>query len=408
MPQRFGIASAPGVGEGGVAVLFSGGPAPAANAVISSLALALIRQHRPVFGFLSGFEHLECAARDHGFTLMEGKHFLRLDDGVSSLRNQRGVCLGTSRANPGKGIRGPRDLEDEEKTRALRGMIQILRNMGVVSLVTIGGDDTLKTANYLQILGMPTLHIPKTIDNDYYGIAWTFGYWSAVQACQESLLNLRADAQSTGSYFIVELMGRKAGWLTYASGLAGEAVMMISGEDLAEGALQPDILAERVVDLMLRREQVGKAYGVVAIAEGLADLLPDELRPRRVDRNGNLIMGDARVGDLLASAVASTYQRRTGRTRKVLSRQIGYETRNAPPCAFDVVLGSMLGFGAARLLQEGVGGRMISVTDDFSIRGVPYEELIDPVTLKTRLRKVERGSDFFELKESLSFPMDPR
>ena len=120
------------------------------------------------------------------------------------------------------------------------------------------------------------IHIPKTIDNDYFGIAWTFGYWSSVQASQEALLNLKADSESTSSYFIVELMGRKAGWLTYAAGIAGEAVQMISTEDIENEILDIDKLAEKIVDTIVWREKNGKFYGVVCVAEGLADKLPDK------------------------------------------------------------------------------------------------------------------------------------
>jgi 6-phosphofructokinase 1 len=388
-----------------VAILFSGGPAPSANAVISSVALNFINARVPIIGFFFGFEFLEDFDRKNRFSLSPHVHYEVLDAGISRIRNQRGVFLKTSRANPGRLIQSPADLLDPEKNRRLVHILEALESLDVGCLITIGGDDTLKTANFLSRLGLPVIHIPKTIDNDYYGIAWTFGYWSSVQASQEALLNLRADAESTGSYFIVELMGRKAGWLTYAAGIAGEAVMMISNEDIEGEELDIDQLSARIVDTILLREKNSKYYGVICVAEGLADRLPEKYRPTEKDRHGNIILGTAEVGRILRDAAERHYRERTGRKKKIVYKQIGYETRNSPPISFDVVLASMLGFGAFKLYQNKQFASMVSVSDNFSIVGVPFDQLIDPQTLLTRLRNVPRGSDFFELKEALSYKL---
>jgi len=387
------------------ALLFSGGPAPSANAVISSVALNFINARVPIIGFFFGFEFLEDYDKNNRYCLSPNVHYQALDAGISRIRNQRGVYLKTSRANPGRRIQSPADLDDPEKNRRLVHILEALHSLDVGCLITIGGADTLKTANILNRLGLPVIHIPKTIDNDYFGIAWTFGYWSSVQASQEALLNLKADAESTGSYFIAELMGRKAGWLTYAAGIAGEAVQMISTEDVEQEVLDVEKLAGRIVDTMLLREKNDKYYGVVCVAEGLADRLPETYRPTETDRHGNLILGAAEVGRVLRDEAERLYRERTGRRKKIIYKQIGYETRNAPPISFDVVLSSMLGFGAYKLYQNQQFGCMVSVSDNFSIVGVPFDQLIDPQTLKTRLRNVPRGSDFFELKEALTYKL---
>lgn len=387
------------------AILFSGGPAPSANAVISSVALNFINAGVPILGFFFGFEFLEDYDRGNRYCLSPNVHYQVLDAGISRIRNQRGVFLKTSRANPGRLIQSPADLEDPEKNRRLVHILEALDSLDVGCLITIGGDDTLKTANFLNRLGLPVIHIPKTIDNDYFGIAWTFGYWSSVQAGQEALLNLKADAESTNSYFIAELMGRKAGWLTYASGIAGEAVMMVSTEDVDDEVLDIERLAGRMVDSMLLREKNGKYYGVICVAEGLADRLPDRYRPTETDRHGNVILGTAEMGRVLRDEAERIYRSRTGRKKKIIYKQIGYETRNAPPISFDVVLSSMLGYGAHKLYRNRQFGCMVSVSDNFSIVGVPFEQLIDPQTLLTKLRNVPKGSDFFELKEALSYKL---
>jgi 6-phosphofructokinase len=87
----------------------------------------------------------------------------------------------------------------------------------------------------------------------------------------------------------------------------------------------------------------------------------------------------------------------------MIYKQIGYETRNVPPVSFDVVLGSMLGFGAFKLYCRKEFNSMVSVSDNFQIVARPFSELIDSETLLTRLRDVPRGSDFYELKAALSF-----
>lgn len=386
-----------------VGLIFSGGPAPSANAVISAAALNFIDKKIPVLGFYHGFEFLEKFDPNNRYALVEKVHYQILEADISGIRNRRGVHLKTSRANPGKDIKCREDLNDLEKSRKLRQILAGLESLGVGFLITIGGDDTLKTANYLGLLGLPIIHIPKTIDNDYFGIAWTFGYWSAVQAAKEALLNLKADSESTDSYFIVELMGRKAGWITYAAGIAGEAVMTLSVEDIEGDTVDIDALAGQIVDTIIGRERRDKFYGVICIAESLAYKLPDSLRPTEKDKHGNVVMGAAEVGRILRDTVSDLYKKRTNRNKKIIYKQIGYETRNTPPISFDVVLSSMLGFGSYKLYSQGKFNCMVSVSDNFQIIGVPFSELIDPDTLLTRLRDVPRGSDFFELKEALSF-----
>ncbi|MCU0285710.1 MAG: 6-phosphofructokinase [Acidobacteria bacterium] len=386
-----------------VGLIFSGGPAPSANAVISAAALNFIDKKIPVLGFYHGFEFLERFDPHRRYSLVEKVHYQVLDADISGIRNRRGVHLKTSRANPGKDIKCREDLNDPEKSQKLRQILAGLESLGVGFLITIGGDDTLKTANYLGLLGLPIIHIPKTIDNDYFGIAWTFGYWSAVQAAKEALLNLKADSESTDSYFIVELMGRKAGWITYAAGIAGEAVMTLSVEDIQGDEVDVDDIARQIVDMILIREKHDKFYGVICVAESLAYKLPMHLRPSEKDKHGNVVMGAAEVGRILRDAVTDLYGKNTGRNKKIIYKQIGYETRNTPPISFDVVLSSMLGFGSYKLYNQGKFNCMVSVSDNFQIIGVPFSELIDPETLLTRLRDVPRGSDFFELKEALSF-----
>ena len=393
-----------------VGMLFSGGPAPAANAVISAAALSLGNAGIDVYGFLDGYSNLERFTPDA--PLVEGKHFLRLTrDVVSGIRNRTDIILRTSRANPGKAVTSLEDLRDPVKNAKLRAVFAALAHHGIDGLVSLGGDDTLKTANYVHTMQelMPELprvrvvHLPKTIDNDYFGIDWTFGFNSAADFAAREIRNIGADAKSTSAWYVLEVMGRKAGWLTYASGIAGEATRIMSVEDF-EGVFDADAVAEELVDLMLTRAADGREYGVVCLAEGLADILPDDQRPKEVDEHGNPVLGNVGIGQHLARAMESAYARKTGRKQRIRAKQIGYETRCSQPCASDVLLGSQLGVGAyTALVEKGLAGVMVSLEGQLQLRYVPFGDLIDPTTLKTRIRLIERDSDFCRLARALEY-----
>jgi len=393
-----------------VGVLFSGGPSPAANAVISATAISFLNAGTQVIGFLDGYEDLERFSCDE--PLVEGKDYLCMTrDLVSGIRHRKDIILRTSRANPGKQVRELCDLVDPEKNTKLLAVYEALNYYKIDALVSIGGDDTLKTANYLYRMQelMPELrriqivHLPKTIDNDYFGIDWTFGFTSAAHFAAMSIRNIGADARSTKAWYVLEIMGRKAGWLTYAAGMAGEATRMMSVEDFDE-VFDAEKVAREMVDLMLARAEDGREYGVICMAEGLAELLPEDQRPDAVDEHGNAMLGSVRIGEHLAATMEREYERRTGQEKKIRAKQIGYETRCAEPGAFDVMLGSQLGVGAYRAIaEERLTGVMVSVRDQLDLKYVPFDELIDPETFRTRIRFIRRDSDFYRLARSLEY-----
>ncbi|MDR3636071.1 MAG: 6-phosphofructokinase [Isosphaeraceae bacterium] len=412
------------------AILFSGGPAPAANAVISTAAVSFLRNDIEVFGILHGYSHLLEFSGNH--PLQEGRDYLKVDHKLlKRTRNARGIIIGSARANPGKLIRGPEDLLDPERSAPLRTVYDALLSLGVDALISIGGDDTLKTANKLKLFQdrlpagskrIPIVHIPKTIDNDYCGIDYTFGYFTAVETLAHEIRNLLADAESTRAYYLCETMGRNAGWLAYGAAIAGEASLVISVEDIVgkyrseeevtdaktgrtikRPIMVTDEVVRRIVRTMTAREAEGKEFGVLVLAEGLAELLPmEQLKGISVDEFGHIAIPSVELGRTFAKLVSQEYQRVTGRQRKVTGLQLGYEARCAPPLAFDVLLGSQLGVGAYRALVEaGRDGVMISVSGQLALRYVPFEELVDPNTLVTVVRYIERDSDFHSLARFL-------
>ncbi len=408
-----------------VAIVFAGGPAPAANAVISAAAVSLLESGREVVAFFHGYSNL---IQYHPVTsrLLPDVHYRVFEDkDVRGMRNTRGILIGTARANPGKHIRGPADLDDPARTEPLRRVYNALVDHEIDALISIGGDDTLKTANFLHEFQrrlpagarrVRVVHLPKTIDNDYNGIDFTFGFFTAVDFMAKEVENLRADAAATSSWFVVETMGRKAGWLSYGVAIAGEAHLVIAREDvderlLCEGDdehLDIDRLADRIVDVMLTRERRGKHSGVVVLAEGLAEMLPlDRLEGVPRDDHGHISLGRLDLGKLVAEIVQARFQARVGRKKAVKGVQLGYESRCAPPHAFDVMLGSQLGIGAYRaLVEEGLDGHMVSVSGQLDLHYVPFRDLVDPATLRTQVRFIEGGSDFHRLARFLETRAD--
>ena len=406
-----------------VAILFAGGPAPAANAVISTCASSFLRNGVEVVGIRYGYSNLDGYAE--GSPLVEGEHYMVLDaQALSRTRNKGGILIGTARTNPGRHVNSPDDFADPEKTAPLSAVYSALRSIGVEALVSIGGDDTLKTANKLFMYQermpsdqqrIPVVHVPKTIDNDYSGIDFTFGFFTAVEVLAGEIRNLLADAEAGRSYFICETMGRSAGWLAYGAAMAGEASLVLSVEDIRGDFVDPSSTPDRTVmnvdkvvkhivrAIRIREEKDNKQFGVVVLAEGLAEYLSaDQLSDIPRDDHGHISVAHVDLGKRFAKLVAAEYEAQTGKTKKTTGLQLGYESRCARPQAFDVMLGSQLGVGAYRALhQEGRTGVMVSVEGQLDLLYRPFNELVDPETLVTRVRYIEPDSDFHQLARFL-------
>ena len=406
-----------------VALLFAGGPAPGANAVISTCAISFIRKGIEVVGIRYGYSNL--MEYSPATPLVEGVHYKNLTEpSLRRTRSKEGIIIGTARTNPGKHITAPEHLEDPEKAAPMKRVYDALRSIGVDALVSIGGDDTLKTANKLkmyqdrlpsELKRMPVVHVPKTIDNDYMGIDFTFGYFTAVETLGTEIRNLHADAEAARSYFIVESMGRSAGWLAYGAAIAGEANMVLSVEDMSgkylssestpkRRVMDTEMVIQKIVRMMRhRQEKEGKEYGIVVLAEGLAEFLSDDILkdvPR--DDHGHISVANVDLGKMFAKKVSAEFQKQTGLKRKVIGLQLGYECRCARPHAFDVMLGSQLGVGAYRALCEKKhNGVMVSVSGQLDLHYVPFENLVDPKTLVTVVRFIPPGSDFHQLARFL-------
>lgn len=411
-----------------VAILFAGGPAPAANSVISAAAASFVRAGVEVIGIKHGYSSL--ADFDPSQPLEEGKDYVILDaKTLKRTRNLPGIMIGTARTNPGKHIHGPADLDDAEKSAPMQRVCDALSSIGIDALISIGGDDTLKTANKFKLYqgkingenAIPVVHLPKTIDNDYHGIDFTFGFFTAVDFLATEIRNLIFDAEATNSYFLCETMGRSAGWLSYGAAIAGEASLVISVEDVIAGylvdeeftneagetktrkAMDMERVSERIVKTMLARETEGKGYGVIVIAEGLAEYLPfSYVEGVSRDDHGHINISQVNLYAIMSKAVQDKYTEKTGAIRLVKGLQLGYESRCAKPHAFDAMLGSQLGVGAFRALaEEKLNGVMVSCSGQLDLHYEPFENLVDPETLVTVVRYIDPQSDFHRLARFL-------
>jgi 6-phosphofructokinase len=417
-----------------VAILFAGGPAPAANAVITSAAFTLMNAGVEVIGIKHGYSNLIDFEPES--PLVEGKHFIKFtQERLEFSRTEPGIMIGTARSNPGKAVSSPAHLVDPEKSAPIHRVYRALRSLGVDALVSIGGDDTLKTANKMKLfqdtlpsdqVRMPVIHLPKTIDNDYPGIDFTFGYFSAAETLAGEIRNLNRDASAGQAYFLCEAMGRSAGWLAYGSAIAGDACMVLSVENitgplrktetvtLPDGTLKTrtvmnlDAVIAKMVSMMIAREKIGRNYGVIVIAEGLAEYLPNSyLEGISRDDHGHIAISSIAIGKAFAALLSDAYKKKTGKTRKINGLQLGYESRCCIPTAFDVMLGSQIGIGAYRaLIEEKRNGVMISVGGQFNLSFVPFEDLVDPVTLVTKVRFIESDSDFHRMARLLELPTE--
>jgi len=413
-----------------VAILFAGGPAPAANAVISACAASFLRNEIGVVGIKYGYSALAEYSPDK--PLVAGRDYIDLDLSIlRRTRNSQGIIAGTARTNPGKNVSSPAHLDDPERVAPLRRVYEGLCSLGVDALISIGGDDTLKTANKFKLYQdrlpadahrIPVVHLPKTIDNDYSGIDFTFGYFTAVETLAQEIRNLIYDAEANRSYFLAETMGRSAGWLAYGAAIAGEASLVLSVEDIIgdlrmeETSVDPETgktkvkaimnmerVVDRIVDMMRVREGENKNCGVIILAEGLAEFLPAKyLEGVARDEHQHIAISQVNLGQRFAKLVMDGYKERTGRSRKVTGVQLGYESRCAVPQAFDVMLGSQLGVGAFRaLVENGDNGVMVSVSGQLDLRYVPFSELVHPETLVTVVRYIDPNSDFYKLARFL-------
>ncbi|MBL7075629.1 6-phosphofructokinase [candidate division KSB1 bacterium] len=308
-----------------VGILTGGGDCPGLNAAIR----AVVRKGFDAYGY----DFL--GIRNGWAGLIEGQVEPVSLYSVSGILNRGGTFLGTSRTNPFKGQGALERLKENVKKYELN------------VIVAIGGEDTLGVAQRLFEIGIPTVGIPKTIDNDLAGTDYTFGFDTAVSIATEAIDRLHTTAESHQRVMVVEVMGRHTGWIAVASGIAGGA----------DCILIPEIpfSIDDVSNLIIKRHKKGKNFSIVVVAEGAkAKEQKDYItQSKKVDDFGHIILGG--VGDWIGKRI----EEKTGLETRVTI--LGHIQRGGSPTAYDRILATRFGIKAADLIHQKKFGLMVSL-----------------------------------------------
>lgn len=331
-----------------IGILTGGGDCPGINAVIRAVVKKAILEHG-----------LDVIGIEYGYEGVIHNRYRKLEyDDVSGIITLGGTILGTSNAaNPYRhAVKKAGKLEFQDVSRTA---IANIKEMDLDCLVCIGGDGTLSIANQLFRDGVPVIGIPKTIDNDLRGTDIAFGFDSAVFIATEGIDRLHTTAQSHRRVMILEVMGRRAGWIALYAGVAG-------GGDII---LIPEIPYEikSVADCIKERDRRGRRSTIVVVAEGAKPKGGDIVVQRIVKESTDPIRLGG-IGFVLGSQIEDA----TGNeTRTVV---LGHLQRGGMPTPYDRVLATRLGTWAVDMILNESYGQMVGVKGD-SLVEVPLEEV---------------------------------
>jgi 6-phosphofructokinase 1 len=365
-------------------IVVGGGPAPGINSVIGAATIRACLSDVQVVGIQDGFSWLMAGDISRAVPLSIAD--------TSRIHFRGGSFIGISRANPTK---QPGDIER---------VLESLRRLDVGMLLTIGGDDTAFTAYKLAQAAGGTLrvaHVPKTIDNDLDlpHDVWTFGYQTARHVGVEIVHNLMVDAKTTGRWYFVVAMGRKAGHLALGIGKAAGATLTLIPEEFGGRAVSLKTIIDTLVGAILKRKAYGRADGVVVLAEGLAEIVPagelGELGTTERDEHGNLRLDEIGFGEVCKRGVRNRLVQ-LGLGGTIVAKNIGYEVRCADPIPFDMEYTRDLGYCAAQFVMDGGTNALVSIQQGRFVP-VPFEKIMNPETGKMRVRMVDITSDRYRI-----------
>lgn len=343
-----------------IGILTGGGDCPGLNPAIRGFVLQALDYGYEVWGIREGWKGLvQGIVEDTPLTV--GR--------VEEIISQGGTILRSSRTNPYK---------DPALLEAVKATIQ---KYGFEVIAALGGEDTLGVASKLWSReGIPTVGIPKTMDNDLSETDYTFGFDTSVGVAMEAVDRLRDTAKSHSRVMVLEVMGRHAGWVALYTGIAGGADWIL----LPEEPLDMDALCDHLQAVRAR----GKNYSIVVASEGV-ELPYQEGEETKLDAFGHVTLGERNVGEYVAREI----EQRTGFETRAAA--IGHIQRGGSPSAFDRVLASRLGVRAAQCVHEKDFGKMVAVHGNEivpvsiekavgTLRTVPHELY---ATLKTLFNK---------------------
>jgi 6-phosphofructokinase 1 len=320
-----------------IGIMTGGGDCPGLNAVIRAVAKrAMFEYGWEVYGIEDGYEGLI------------KPRFRRLEaSDVSGILTIGGTILGTSNksdpyayVDPCAKSKVPRDVS--------RRVIRNVREKGLDVLFLVGGDGTMASAVRLSRDGLKIIGVPKTIDNDLSGTELTFGFDTAVSVATEAIDRLHTTAQSHHRIMIVEVMGRRAGWIALYAGVAGGGDIIL----IPEIPYAPEAVAAKVNS----RRKIGKKFSIVVVAEGAKPRGGDVVIKKRIETSPDPI----RLGGV-GFVLGDQLERLTGQEARCVV--LGHLQRGGSPTAADRILATQLGAEAVSLAARGEFGRMVSVRD---------------------------------------------
>ncbi len=378
-------------------IIVSGGPAPGINGVIHSATIEAVNRGYEVVGFYDGFKHL-----------MEGSLVadpLSIDD-VSRIYLRGGSILRISRANPTK---------DE---RSLRLCSEVLMDANIGYLLVIGGDDTAyaaaRVARYAQDhmnADIQVAHAPKTIDNDLPlpEEINTFGYETAREVGTQITMSLMEEALTGLRWFVVVTMGRKTGHLALGIGKSSGATMTLIPEEWEGRPIRMQEVVDILIGSMLKRMADEKPYGVALVSEGVMEHMSHqdlrELDYVERDAFGNVHLSEINFSDILKHELDSELEK-LGIPARATSKDLGYELRCADPVAYDIDYTRSLGEAAVAFLLDGGTNATVTVQGT-RVVPIPFDDMMDPETGKTEIRKVNLESFIYRSAYKLMIRLKP-
>lgn len=371
-----------------VAILANGGDVAGFNAVIRAILKTAENNGIECYGFIDGYRGLL------------KNNYVRLStynkNNASGILPKGGSIIGSStNANVfnykvvlPNGEVEYRDLSDQ--------CVQNIKDDGFDCLFTLGGDGTQKSARDFSLKGINVIGVPKTIDNDVACTDITFGYNTAVSVASDALDRLHTTGETHHRIMVLEVMGRYAGWIALESAIAG-------GADIA---LIPEIPYDinSAVAKVKRREEAGKEFSVVVVAEGAmpkgGTYTVEGTRDNGAGVDNNKLGG-------AGEKVARELEKLTGLEARCTV--LGYMQRGGTPTAFDRVLSTKYGAKAMELAMEGKFGTL-AVIRNGKLDSVSLEDVVgnnkkvgavSGNTAESNIRKVSMDDDLVKTARSI-------
>ncbi len=347
-----------------IAILTSGGDCAGLNAVIRAVVLHASRLGWEVFGIEDG---------THGLLErpLRAKK-LALEDVDTSVLRQGGTILGTT--NKGNPFAYP--MPDGSTKDMSETIIEGFRELGCEALIAVGGDGSLAILRRLAQQGkFPLIGIPKTIDNDLGLTETSIGFDTAVSVATEALDRLQPTAASHDRIMVLEVMGRDAGHIALAAGIAGGADVI----------LVPEIpySLEKIAAHIKAIHERGRNFALIVVSEAVKTVDGENLMKSFHD--GQKRFGG--IGHYIGAEIASLCEAETRVT------VLGHVQRGGQPSAQDRLLASAFGVHAVELIRTGQYDRMVAWSDR-NVIDVPISEAIahyQEVDPKGALVKTARG-----------------